>query len=255
MLKNKSGLTKTLLGFQLIILLLSSSLFAQTNALDQVVSDFVNDGKSLVTAPLQWQKKDRIIAFSFLAATSIAFATDEESQKLFARNRTDFSNRAADFFRPVGDRLPFWALGGFYVSGVLLKDQKAKDTAYLGLRSILITQGITTGLKYSFGRARPFADKGAYCFKGFDFSPSDFSLSLPSGHAATAFAFASVVAHQYPRWWVKYPVYALALGVAWSRANDNVHFLSDVIVGGGIGYFVGEKIVHRHQQKQSSRTR
>ena len=233
----------TLMGF------IQNSSLAQLSGFDQVVTDFYQDSKSVVTSPYHWQKNDRVIAISFLAVTSLSFATDEDSREMFVRNRTDFSNRASDFFRPIGDKLPFWALGGMYATGLVLKDQKAKDTGYLGLRAILITQGITTGLKYSFGRARPFADKGAYYFKGFDFSPSDFSLSLPSGHATTAFAFASVVAHQYPRWWVKYPVYLLAAGVAWSRLNDNVHFTSDVLIGGAIGYFVGEKIVHRHQKK------
>lgn len=221
----------------------------QPSSLDQIVTDFYEDGKSLVTSPFHWQKEDRIIALSFLAATSIAIATDEESHKLFERNRTDFSNRAADFFRPLGDKFPFWVLGGMYATGLVIKDHKAKETAYLGLRSIVIAGSITTALKYGFGRARPFGDKGAYYFKAFDFSPSGYSLSLPSGHATTAFAFASVIAHQYPRWWVKYPAYFLAAGVAWSRLNDNVHFLSDVIVGGSIGYFVGEKIVHRHQRE------
>jgi len=244
----QSQVSKILLAILLITLSACSNLLAQSSSVDQVANDFYQDGKSLVTSPFHWQKKDRIVALSFLAATSIAFATDEKSQKIFQRNRTDFSNRSADFFRPLGDKLPFWVLGGMYATGLAIKDHKAKETAYLGLRSILIAGSITTALKYGFGRARPFGDKGAYYFKAFDFSPSGYSLSLPSGHATTAFAFASVIAHQYPQWWVKYPVYFLAAGVAWSRLNDNVHFLSDVVVGGGIGYFVGEKIVHRHQR-------
>jgi hypothetical protein len=245
----QSRVSKILLVILLAVFSIYSPLFAQPSAVDQVANDFYQDGKSLVTSPFHWQKKDRIVALSFLAATSIAFATDEESQKLFSRNRTDFSNRASDFFRPLGDKLPFWVLGGMYATGLIIKDHKAKETAYLGLRSILISGSITTALKYGFGRARPFGDKGAYYFKAFDFSPSGYSHSLPSGHATAAFAFASVIAHQYPRWWVKYPVYFLAAGVAWSRLNDNVHFTSDVLIGGAIGYFVGEKIVHRHQKE------
>jgi len=243
--------TKTLLALIFAVLHANSTVLAQTKAITQIANDFYDDGKTLLTSPFHWQKKDHLIALSFVTATSIAFATDEKSQKLFERNRTDFTNRAADFFRPAGSQLPFLVLGGMYLTGWAIKDQKAKDTAYLGLRSILFAQGITTMLKYSFGRARPFAGKGAYYFQGFDFSPTYYSLSLPSGHSTTAFAFASVIGHQYPQWWVKYPVYLIATGVAWSRLNDNIHFLSDTVVGAGIGYFVGEKIVHRHQQKRA----
>lgn len=242
-------IVKTFVGLATLIALIPKITSSRPSGLDQVVTDFYHDGRSLIASPFHWQKKDRIIASSFLAATSFVFATDEDSRDIFTRNRTDFSDRAADFFRPIGDKLPFWVLGGMYATGFIIKDQKAKETAYLGLHSILITQGVVRGMKYSVGRARPFAEKGAYYFKGFDFSPSDFSLSLPSGHAATAYAFASVIAHQYPQWWVKYPVYLLATGVAWSRLNDDVHFASDVVIGAGIGYFVGEKIVHRHQKK------
>lgn len=236
-----------------MLTLFASQACAQVTPLENVVEDLYQDGKALVISPLKWQKRDRIIALSFLGATALALTTDQKTQNFFARNRTDFSNRTADFFRPIGDKLPFWALGGFYASGLVLKDQKAKETAYLGLKSIFFSQTITRGLKYGFGRARPFAEKGAYYFKPFDFSPPDNSLSLPSGHATTAFALASVVGHQYPQWYVKYPVYLLAAGVAWSRCNDNVHFLSDVVIGGGIGYFIGEKIVYRHQEQARSR--
>jgi membrane-associated phospholipid phosphatase len=68
--------------------------------------------------------------------------------------------------------------------------------------------------------------------------------SFPSGHAATSFAFASVIAHRYPHnWWVKVGVYGLATGVSLARVTGKKHFPSDVLVGGTIGYISGTYLV------------
>lgn len=64
--------------------------------------------------------------------------------------------------------------------------------------------------------------------------------SFPSGHAAASFAFASVVAHRYPRsHWLKWSVYGLATGVSLARAGGKKHFASDILVGSTLGYVTG----------------
>ena len=53
------------------------------------------------------------------------------------------------------------------------------------------------------------------------------SLSFPSGHSASAFAFATTVGHMVP---VSPPAYALraAALVAYSRVHTGVHYPGDV---------------------------
>jgi undecaprenyl-diphosphatase len=63
------------------------------------------------------------------------------------------------------------------------------------------------------------------------------STSFPSGHAASAFAFATVVGHELPATAV--PLRLLALGVAYSRVYTGVHYPGDVIVGSLIGTACG----------------
>ena len=58
--------------------------------------------------------------------------------------------------------------------------------------------------------------------------------SLPSGHSASAAAFATGVALEQPR--VAAPVGALALGVGFSRVYTGVHYPGDVAVGAAIGF-------------------
>jgi undecaprenyl-diphosphatase len=63
------------------------------------------------------------------------------------------------------------------------------------------------------------------------------STSFPSGHAATAFAAATVVAAFHPR--LRVPVFALAGLVALSRVYLGVHYWLDILAGAALGVLVG----------------
>jgi hypothetical protein len=64
--------------------------------------------------------------------------------------------------------------------------------------------------------------------------------SFPSGHSATSFAFASVIAHRYPhKAWVKWGAYGLAAAVSASRYPAKKHYTSDILVGATLGYVTG----------------
>ena len=59
------------------------------------------------------------------------------------------------------------------------------------------------------------------------------SLSFPSGHSASAFAFAAGVGYRLPA--VTVPLHGLAGAVAYSRVHTGVHFPGDVVVGSLLG--------------------
>ena len=63
------------------------------------------------------------------------------------------------------------------------------------------------------------------------------SMSFPSGHAASAFAFASAMGQAAPG--VRLPLRVAAATVAYSRVHTGVHYLSDVAVGAVIGNLCG----------------
>lgn len=64
------------------------------------------------------------------------------------------------------------------------------------------------------------------------------SRSFPSGHSASAFAFATAVAAFMPE--LGLPLRGLAAVVAYSRVHIGVHYPGDVVVGSLVGIAIGE---------------
>ena len=68
------------------------------------------------------------------------------------------------------------------------------------------------------------------------------STSFPSGHSASAFAFATGVGRVLPRDGV--PLHALATAVSYSRVHTGVHFPGDAVLGAVIGTVFAQVTTH-----------
>ncbi|MHA8053008.1 phosphatase PAP2 family protein [Aquirufa sp. OSTEICH-129A] len=90
--------------------------------------------------------------------------------------------------------------------------------------------------------------------------PNGGEHSFPSGHTATAFFGATVLAKElgkeYP--WLAITGYTLATGTAYLRLANHEHWLSDVLVGAGIGiasaelaYCIYPKLKQHFSSKQA----
>ena len=107
-----------------------------------------------------------------------------------------------------------------------------KEAVYIGT-TVIEAVGLTYGLKYAFGRERPFV-KYPDKIRPID-APSPDSPSFPSGHTASAFALATSLSITYPKWYVIAPSAVWACGVGFARMNQGVHYPSDVLAGAAIG--------------------
>jgi len=101
------------------------------------------------------------------------------------------------------------------------------------MRAQIITRTLVNGIKVTVRRDRP---TGECC-------------AFPSGHAASAFAAASVL-ERHLGYRASWPALVAATYVATSRLVDNRHFLSDVVFGAAVGEAAGWTVVGRHGRSQ-----
>jgi membrane-associated phospholipid phosphatase len=135
------------------------------------------------------------------------------------------------WYTQVAASLGMYAIGRWVVPRATGADQTNK-WSHLGfdlLRAQILSQAMVHTMKYTIRRDRP---TGECC-------------SFPSGHAATAFAAASVI-ERHLGYRFAWPTVAAATYVATSRLVDNRHFLSDVVFGSALGLATGWTVVGRH---------
>jgi undecaprenyl-diphosphatase len=72
--------------------------------------------------------------------------------------------------------------------------------------------------------------------------PMPRSSAFPSGHSASAFAFATGVGSSLP--WAAAPLRVLAAVVGYSRVHTGVHYPADVVAGSVLGAAVAQVTTH-----------
>lgn len=151
------------------------------------------------------------------------------------------STSASRFFAPgkvLGAAYTqFGVAAGLYVVGRYVMpraegEPRTNKLSHLGFdlfRAQILSQAMIRTMRYTIRRDRP----GGGC------------CSFPSGHAATAFAAASVIERHFG-YRLAWPTLAAATYVGMSRLHENRHYLSDVVFGAAMGTAIGWTVVGRH---------
>jgi membrane-associated phospholipid phosphatase len=126
---------------------------------------------------------------------------------------------------------------------------RGRRAAVLGVGAIGLTSATSNLLvKPVLRRARPDRTGAAVPTARHVRMPT--SHSFPSGHAASAAAFATTVGHELP--WTALPLRLLALAVGYSRVHSGVHYPGDVIAGALLGTTWGHLLTLRADRPKRS---
>lgn len=139
----------------------------------------------------------------------------------------------------AADKSRLW-ISAAAVLGVL-GGRSGRRAAVQGLVSVAVSSAVVNlGIKHVARRGRP--DREAALVPQGRHVPMPTSPSFPSGHSASAFAFATGVGHQLPT--VAVPLHALAGAVAYSRVHTGVHYPGDAVVGALLGTVIAQLTTH-----------
>lgn len=200
------------------------------------------DQLALWTFPRHWSWEDADILVPFGMATGGLLATDSDFSRGLSNspsrlnNSTNFSNYGIGGMIGVG--------GGLYLWGSLTHDEHKKETGFLSGESALNAVLIAEAMKYALGRSRPLENpkySGNFWNGG---------VSMPSEHAAVAWAIAGIFAHEYPGPLTSLLAYGMASSIGVARITAKQHFPTDVLVGSVIGYYVAKQTYRAHHDPE-----
>jgi membrane-associated phospholipid phosphatase len=129
----------------------------------------------------------------------------------------------------------------FLVAGclALFGGARGRHAAFTGLAAIGATSLVVNQpMKLAGARHRPDRDRVGVPQQRWVPMPS--STSFPSGHSASAAAFAVAIGDVLPA--LRRPLRGAAFIVAFSRVYTGVHYPGDVLVGAAVGTIVGRLI-------------
>lgn len=205
----------------------------------QFFKNIVRDQKAIWTAPFRLRKKDAEWLVPLGTATTALILTDRRTSSFVSRSGS--LPAASRGFSQGGT---FYATSsvaaGFYLFGRATNNRRARETGLLAAEALIDSGIVAQGLKFATRRPRPNNDNGRGRFL-------TGGNSFPSGHATSVWSLATVIAYEYhDRPLVRYGAFAAAAAISLSRYTGRNHFLSDVLIGGAIGYGVGRFVYRRH---------
>ncbi len=182
--------------------------------------------------------------FLFVGITASCCLLDQNVEvhtHLIRRDDFDGFTETVNNFGETSVMLP--SLAGVFALGLVTGNQRLTDTTIDSAKSFLAGSVAVETLKAVTGRKRPtVAQNSSFSFEmfeGYDIG----SKSCPSWHTFVASSIITPFAEEYSRW-----LYLIPVSTGFARIYLDRHWLSDVFVGGGIGFLSG-LYFHRHNKQ------
>jgi len=207
----------------------------------QFLKNFLRDQQAIWTSPYHIRSADAKWLVPLIVGSATFVLTDRRALDHFSGSR-DLVH-SGEVISYAGSATAIGAAAAtFYVVGRVTHNAKARETGLLATEALLDSAVVGSVLKLVTQRARPDAgETRSEFFSG--------GRSFPSGHTIHIWSFASVVAHEYSSHrWVGFAAYGTAAAVGAARIAAQRHYLSDVLVGGALGYAIGKYVYRTHQR-------
>ena len=221
----------------LFITIFYSISFPQFKEIGSDFNRFFRTGEDVLVSPSKWGKTDWLIFSGTIAVTSGTFLVDKHA-RIFSK--TSFGDKLFSIDNVFNVTIPVIGIAGIYGCGLIFDDSKIRNLGLQLVESCAYACIITSVIKTAAGRSRPYVGKG-----NMDWHPVQFNTdqtSFPSGHATLAFAVSSVMANYLNNIYWKVGWYTVASLVGTARIYHDKHWLSDVVMGSAIGYFIGDYV-------------
>ena len=192
------------------------------------------------------KKKNRIIILFLLVFLGlVSFYFDSEIVKFISLSRTGFLN---EFFLGL-TFLSSAIIMLFFLTSLFLWNENKRRwilPLWFTLGASIVTSFL---IKVSVHRLRPFQEGVVSTLPSLlEGAQEIWDFSFPSSHAVISFCAVPILAKEFPRF--KWVWVLIAVLISFSRIYFGLHYMSDLIAGGIIGYLIGITIVKYEEEKQ-----
>jgi membrane-associated phospholipid phosphatase len=203
--------------------------------------DFLRDQKAIWLFPVQLAKGHYWLpTLAVAGGTAGLIVADPHVMPYFRSHSGNLDDVNDVFDAPITSAEVILLPASLMISGYARHDSYQVGTALLAGEAYADAAVVDLAIKAVTRRRRPsdVAPGAPFTDTFFSGGKSPFKgSSFPSGHAAGAFAVATVVATRYhTHRWVPWAVYGFATAVSLSRITTSAHFPSDVFLGAALGY-------------------
>ena len=205
--------------------------------------DFLRDQKAIWLFPGQLAKgRHWIPTLAIVGVTAGLIVADPHAMPYFQSHAGNLDDINDTFDSTITTAEVIALPASLMAAGYLRHDPYQVGTALLAGEAYADTAVVDLAIKAVTRRKRPSDVAASASFNDTFFAggKSPFKgSSFPSGHAAGAFAVATVVATRYrTHRWVPWAVYGFATAISFSRVTTLAHFPSDVFLGAALGYTI-----------------